>query len=443
MKSNDAWTATITPESRDTRRQRYWQTLILALLIIGYSGYYLCRSDLSVTLPLIVESMAREGMDPSTARLRLGTIASLGVLAYAIGKFASGTLADFLGGRRNFLIGMGGAVAFTVWFAAGHSVNVLALAWIGNRFIQSLGWAGIVKIASKWFPCRRYGTAMALASLSFLFGDAVSRSVLASLIAESFSWRQIFVIAAAVLGIIFVICLFLLRESPVEIGLSEPQVNPSNLFGKDGERHVPENLASLLRPLLSSYVFWAVCILSFGTTLVRETFGLWTPTYFTEAAGFGPAEAAEKSALFPLLGGVSVIVCGWLSDRLGPRSRSALVFVGLVLTALVLLRLGLVPAHGTMAVVLVSLVAFLIIGPYSFLAGAMALDFGGKQGAATASGVVDGIGYFGGVLAGDTIARISMVWGWRGVFLSLAGVSLATSVAAVLYSVQMEKHARN
>src|SRR5215831_13327798 len=165
MKSNGDLAEAIAPDSRSISRERNWQTLILTLLIVGYAGYYLCRSNLSATLPLIIDDMAREGIDPATARLRLGTIASLGVLAYALGKFLSGTLADFLGGKRNFLLGMGGSVAFTIWFSAGYSLPALGIAWIGNRLVQSLGWAGMMKISSKWFPSRRYGTLMALVSL--------------------------------------------------------------------------------------------------------------------------------------------------------------------------------------------------------------------------------------------------------------------------------------
>src|SRR6202035_4827042 len=116
--------------------------------------------------------------------------------------------------------------------------------------------------------------------------------------------------------------------------------------------------------------FWVVCGLSVGATLVREAFGLWTPTYFTQAAGFTPAEAAGKSALFPLAGGLSVLLCGWLSDRLGARGRSAIIFMGLALSGAVLLWLALGTASRASAVILVSAVAFLIIGPYSFLAGA-------------------------------------------------------------------------
>ena len=90
------------------RRMFSWQVLTTSLLLSGYAGYYLCRSDLAVALPLIAAELTARGIHPDLARIRLGTIASAGVLAYALGKFVSGSLADFLGGRRNFLAGMGG-----------------------------------------------------------------------------------------------------------------------------------------------------------------------------------------------------------------------------------------------------------------------------------------------------------------------------------------------
>jgi len=324
-------------------------------------------------------------------------------------------------------------VLFTLWFASAGSLPIFAIAWVGNRLMQSLGWAGIVKITSKWFSYRNYGTVMALVSLSFLFGDALARRFLAVLIAGHLSWREIFVVAAGVLAAILAVCLLLLRESPRQIGLPEPPSNPQNLFGKEGDRPAPERLRSLLRPMLRSPIFWVVCGLSVGTTLVRETFGLWTPTYFTQAAGLTAAEAAEKSALFPLWGGISVLLCGWLSDRLGTRGRAALIFIGLALSGAVLLWLALGTPSRVSAVILVSAVAFLIIGPYSFFAGAISLDFGGKQGASTASGVIDGTGYLGAVLEGDTMARVSVRFGWNGFFVVLAVVALLTSVAAGVY----------
>src|SRR5215831_11555284 len=224
-------------QKRQSSLGLFWQSLTVALLVIGYSGYYLCRSNLSVTLPMVEAELASRGIDPAIARLRLGSIASFGVLAYALSKFVSGSAADFLGGRRNFLLGMAGAVLFTLGFAAsGGSIPVMGLMWIGNRAIQAMGWAGMVKIASRWFSSKTYGTVMAVISLSYLFGDAAARQFMAILIAKGFGWREVFYIAAGTLASIWIVTFFLLKETPVDIGESEPEINPHNLYGQAGEK---------------------------------------------------------------------------------------------------------------------------------------------------------------------------------------------------------------
>jgi OPA family glycerol-3-phosphate transporter-like MFS transporter len=419
----------------DRTAPRSWRVLTVSLLVVGYSGYYLCRSDLSVALPLLIEEMGRRGIPAPDATVHLGSIASLGVLAYAIGKFPSGWLADFLGGRRNFLGGMGGSVLFTVLFGLAGGIPLFTLAWIGNRFVQSLGWAGMIKITSKWFPFSAYGTVMGIISLSFLFGDAASREVMSSLIAHGIGWRGVFYFAAATLAVLLLVNAFLLKETPARLGFVEPPVNPANLFERAGEAPRPESFREFLAAFARSRAFWLVCLLSLGVTLLRETFNLWTPTYFTQAVGLTNADAAQKSALFPLFGGLSVVLAGFLSDRLGPRGRSAIIFYGLSLTTVALLVLALVDFGSSQAgpVWLIALIGFLMIGPYSYFAGAISLDFGARQGSATASGFIDGIGYLGGVLAGGSVASISVKWGWKGAFLALAGVSLLASVAAAIH----------
>jgi OPA family glycerol-3-phosphate transporter-like MFS transporter len=415
-----------------------WQSLTLALLVIGYSGYYLCRSNLSVTMPLIAAEMTTRGITANAARIALGSIASFGVFAYAIGKFPSGWLADLLGGRRNFLFGMAGAIAFTLFFAASGTIPFFTLAWMGNRLVQSLGWAGAVKITAKWFSFRRYGSVMAIMSLSFLFGDAIARQFMGWLIAIGFGWRGVFAVCAAVLTLLLGSCLLLLRESPSAIGQPEPAANPANLFADKSVR-LP-SVRSLLATLASSSAFRLACILSLGLTIVKETFSLWTPTYFVQATGMTPAAAAGNSAVFPLLGGVSVLLCGWLSDRLGRKGRAAVILSGLMLAGFTLLALASGTLHGSRlwTVLLVSLVAFLIIGPYSYLAGAISLDFGGKQASGTTSGLIDGIGYLGGIVSGDSMARISVNYGWSGALLVLAVIAFFSSVAALAFLAQQK-----
>src|SRR5262249_14310150 len=156
-----------------------------------------------------------------------------------------------------------------------------------------------------------------------------------------------------------------------------------------------------------------------------ETFNLWTPTYLVQSTGMTAADAAGASALFPLLGGVSVLLCGFLSDRLGRGGRAGLMLGGLALAGVAPLSAGLGagPATRTSALVLVGAVAFLILGPYSFLTGAISLDFGGKEGSGTACGLIDGVGYLGGVISGGGMAQISGRYGWSGAFVLLAVIA--------------------
>jgi sugar phosphate permease len=206
-------------------------------------------------LPLIIADLGSKGLNPDQARIQLGTMVSLGVLAYALGKFLSGGLADFVGGRRNFLLGMAGSIFSTIAFALAGTIPIFTLSWMANRLVQSLGWAGIVKITSKWFSFSTYGTVMGVISLSYLFGDAAARQFMGMLIARGFDWRSVFWAAASVLFVLLVMNLWSLKESPTQIGRPEPPASPWSLFGSRASRSIPSSPKELLAPLFGSSAF--------------------------------------------------------------------------------------------------------------------------------------------------------------------------------------------
>jgi len=469
--SNPPAPGQIEPAQPGSKRFTAWHAGTALLLALGYSGYYFCRSDLSVVLPVLIRDLAQHGITPNEAQIKLGFMASVGTVAYAFGKFFSGALADTGGGRRSFLGGMAGSIFFTVIFAMSGGFPLFTLAWIGNRLFQSLGWAALVRVSSRWFSYSTYGSVMAVVSLSFLFGDAGCRWMMSQLMAHGVGWRGVFFFASGALAVLMLTCLLLLREAPEERGLPAPEVNPRNVYAdedwarEDGAREArarearahedraaaketggsePVGLGAILRPLLLSFPFWMVCVLAFGTTMLRETFNLWTPTYFVQFAGLTPSAAASRSALFPLCGGISVLLGGFLSDRLGPNGRNILVVIGMSGCTACLVLMGRIPDHsGQWApTILVALVGFMLLGPYSYLAGAMSLDFGGKHGSATAAGIIDGFGYMAGWLSGDTVARIAVDFGWRRAFLSLAVVSLLTAIVAMVLAAHQRRAPR-
>lgn len=60
----------------------------------------------------------------------------------------------------------------------------------------------------------------------------------------------------------------------------------------------------------------------------------------------------------------------------------------------------------------------------------MALDFGGKAAGAVASGIIDGVGYFGAVFAGVGGAKLAVTIGWTGLFATLAAIATAGAIGA-------------
>jgi OPA family glycerol-3-phosphate transporter-like MFS transporter len=417
------------------RSLRLQQGQVVALLFAGYGALYFCRADLSVGAPLIIDQLSRRGMSHDEAIVRIGTISSLGVLAYALGKLFLGGLGDYWGGRISFLIGLAGATIFTLLFAAGGTVPIFMAAWFGNRLTQSIAWAGLIKVSSKWFDYSSYGMILGILSLSYLVGDATARQTMGVLIRHGFAWQTLFGYAAAVTGMLFAANWFLLRESRAERGFAEARTNPLSLFAS-AESRAP-SLRALLGPLLRSRAFVLVCLLSLGCTIIRETFNIWTPVYLRDYLGYSTGTAAGTSAIFPAVGAVSVLLSGWLSDRLGANGRALILLVGLVASTGALLILTTFRSgthHPLLPLVTIGIVAFCLLGPYSYLGGAFALDFGGKQASAVTSGIIDGVGYLGAVAAGDSVGRVSVALGWQGVFVALAAVSaLAAAGAGTLY----------
>ena len=417
------------------RSLRVGQARTVALLFAGYAACYYCRSDLSVATPLLAEELGKRGVSHAEALVRLGSISSFGVLAYAFGKFFLTGLGDYWGGRRNFLIGVGGAALFSVLFGLSGTLPLFTLTWVGNRLTQSIGWAGLIKVSSKWFNYTSYGSIIGILSISYLVGDALARQQMGMLIEHGFGWRALFIFAAAVAALTLAASFIWLRESRVDEGHPPATPNPLNLFAQT--EAPPASVWALLKPLLRSHAFLLVCLLSFGCTIIRETFNTWNPQYLRDQLGFSMSRSATVSAIFPAVGVLSVLGAGWLSDRLGLNGRALLMFLGLSGTAAALLVLmGVHPGatNTVFPVIIIGIIAFCLLGPYSYLGGAFALDFGGKQASAASSGLIDGVGYLGGALAGDTVARLERAYGWEGVFVALAVVSaVAALCAGVLY----------
>lgn len=426
------------PEITDART-RTWQRITLATLFVGYGGYYICRSNLSVATPLIL----REFADAGITKTEIGVITSIGMVFYSIGKVTNGLLADFLGGRGLFLLGMAASVVCTVLFGAASGIALFTVAWAANRYVQSVGWGALVKVTSRWYSVSVHATVMGILCMSYMLGDSFARYYLGFFIKQELGWRAVFFIAAASLGLIAIVSIWTLKSSPREIGGVEPPTNPENVFGSGGESPKPDGILELLLPLVKSVDFWLICLMNAGLTLIRETFNFWMPTYLTEVGGLSEGVAAQRTMIFPLVGAASALITGTLSDRIkGKRGRVVLPALSVLTASLWLLSVLPLNGQPLLAIALICVVFFLMIGPYSLLSGVMALDLGGKRGSSTAVGFIDSAGYLGGSVSGYGIGAVAENRGWPAAFAVLAASAAFTALAAALFWARQEWGAR-
>lgn len=419
-------------------RLRRWQGITIATLLVGYTGYYICRSNFSVSVPLL----EAEGYSKTS----LGWISTLGVWLYALGKITNGILADYLGGRLLFILGMVASAACTAAFGLSSSLTVFGLLWCINRYVQSMGWVALVKVSSRWFPVGFHATIMGILSTSYLAGDALARLYLGSLIELGSGWRGVFFAASATLGGIAFVSLFTLRSSPQSIGEREPLANPGNVYGEKGNEPEAHSFVELLMPLLRNPIFWLVCAMNIGLTLIRESFNFWGSTFLKEGVGMSTGQAAIKSLAFPLTGAVASVLGGLLCDRLKGRYGWVIVpCLVLLVGVFLLMTTQSVQGMEFLAIALICAVAFFTLMPYTLFSGVMALDLGAKKGSSTASGIIDSVGYFGGSLSGVGVGAIAQHYGWTAVMKSFVGVTAMTLGIALVYLLlhkpSTEKHA--
>ena len=386
--------------------------VLLATVVVGYIGVYLCRKNLSVAIPMIQTAFG-------VNKARTGDIISYSAAAYAAGKFLFGPIIDRFGGRICLLLVMAGVAVFGGLGAFAGSIPMLALCYSANRFCGSAGWGSIVKQTPGWFPRRHWSLAMAFLSLSYVFGGVVSL-VLAGKIAawSGDNWRMVMGLPSLALLALLVVMWRILPCDRHAV--------------REGRRAAGTNgfnFAYMVR-LIKLPQLWIVCGMAFALYILRETFNDWTVDFFKTEGGAAMSSqvAALLSTPFDAAGAVGIVALGWMFDRLTGRRR-AIVLCGMLalLAALVyglpsLYRLGLWQVETT-----IGLIGFLSYGPYSLLAGVLAVEIGGRNGVGTVAGMVDSSGYVATVFAGHYFGRLLDYGGYRLGFHVLAFVTLTAA----------------
>lgn len=424
----------------DNQRLLRWRTSTFWVMLIGYVGYYLCRGNLAAAFPLLEQEFG-------FSNTQLGLIASLSEMAYAAGKFINGPLADRIGGRRIFLVGMAGAIFWNVVFALSTSLSIFIVVWCCCRYFLSMGWGGLTKTIGNWYPSGRNGTVMGLISVNFQFGGVAATLFAGFLVAQGVPWQGIFIYPAMVLSLILIWSYFASRSSPSKV-IAGARVSESltakNQLADYGDDDKPA-VRTILKTLLSLSIYRQLIAFSFLTTLLRSVFLFWTPKFLFDI-GLGASTAILQSAIFPLFGVLGTVFIGWYTDHYaknGDRARMMWIMLAVLIGCLWAISVLSAAESPNFNLILFFLGAcgFFLLGPYSMSSGCLTLDIAGAKGAGSCTGILDGIGYIGGAIAAFSAGIMSDYLGWSQVFLVLSGFAAVSCFSAWVMSRGFQKMA--
>jgi MFS transporter, OPA family, glycerol-3-phosphate transporter len=310
---------------------------------------------------------------------------------------------------------MTGSIISSVFFGLSSGFAFLVLAAALNRFFQSGGWVSLVQVVARWFPPGRHGAVMGALSTSYELGNVGSLLLCGYIVKRGFGWRALFFINPAIFALVGIFVLFVLRGEP-PVGANPPATNPDDDLP-------PMRFREAFPHLAKKSAFWSAVALSVLLTFVRTGFLTWTPTYLTEiarASGAGEGSVSTsiaKSAIFPATGVVAALVVGRLTDYFGPGKRAPVLVVSLALHVVAVLFLAHAGIHDTtVAMFAIGACGLFLLGPYSLMAGVLALDVAGKRAAATAAGIIDGAGYLGASFVGIVLGGVAQRYGWPAAF---------------------------
>lgn len=404
-------------DSTEERRAKALRARVFSLTWLSYASYYLTRKNFGV-----VKSRIESEVGVSMGML--GVIDTVYLAAYAVGQFVNGALGDRLGARRMIAAGMLVSAAMSWLFGASSAAGLFLLAFGVNGLAQATGWPNNVKAMAWWFGKSSRGWVMGVWCTCYQVGGLVATALGTWLLVHR-GWRAAFFVPGVWVAIVGAAVLFFLVERPQDRGL--PAVDPE-VPAADGTPAPRAGFGTVVR----MPAVWLLGGSYFGLKLIRYSLLFWLPYYLHRKLGYDEGTAGYLSTAFEVGGIVGAVATGWVSDRWFPdrRVRLAAPMVLALAGALLLYRafgdVGMAANALSMA-----LVGFLLFGPDALISGAAAQDLGGGASAASAAGIINGIGSVGAVLQGVVTTRVSTAWGWEALFLVFVGLAVLSALLLV------------
>jgi MFS family permease len=319
---------------------------------------YMSRQVLNAVFPLL---KAAWGLSDT----QLGSLSSVVALMVGVLTFPLSVLADRWGRVKSLVLmaalwslaTLGCAVATNY----GEMLAARALVGLGEAAYGSVGIALILSIFPAHLRSTLTGAFMAGGAFGSVFGMAAG-----GFVAVHFGWRWSFG-AMALFGVLLVIAYWLI-VSEKRIAASRESA-PARQPRADS---IGASLRALMKGLFSSVSVVCAYVGSGFQLFIMGAVIAWMPSFLNRYYGLPADKAGAGAAVFVLLGGIGMVVCGIVTDRIckSTPSRKWTTAIAYSLISFVLLAVGFHLNAGPLQLVLLG-AGILVVAGTSGPAGAM------------------------------------------------------------------------
>lgn len=290
--------------------------LLLTLLIA-----FLDRVNISV---LVADNEFLTYMGIQDNPVQMGLLMTVFLIPYGFSNVFLSPLGDIYGPRKAM------SLSILMWAIAtmmGGLATTFVMMLISRVVLgvgEGLHWPMQSKYIKNWFPPSERGKANSLWLLGLMLGPALAMPFFTWLV-HYYGWKLSFL----VLVLFSVLPLILLWWFTTDHPFQSKCVNAQELSliesGLQAERQSEqsmdeESLWDSMKIFILNYRFWLVVIWYCCQASVFWGTMAWLPSYLKVARGFSWAAMGAWSAFPYILGAVSLLIFGWLSDKIGRRA---------------------------------------------------------------------------------------------------------------------------
>ncbi|WP_084247558.1 MFS transporter [Gordonia hydrophobica] len=307
-------------------QRRIYPWVVAALAFALLLSDYMSRQVLSAVFPML-----KGEWDLSDSQL--ASLTSIVALMVGLLTFPLSVIADRFGRVRSLVIMAVVWSVATLMCALAASYEHMLIArffvGVGEAAYGSVGIAVVLSVFSPRLHSSLSGAFMAGGSFGSVVGVA-----LGGVIAVHLGWRWSFT-AMAVLGLILA-ALF-------RAVVTEKRLDRYAVRDESSAVAAAANVAKIRVPistLFTNSAVWCAYIAGGLQMFTAAVLLSWTPSFFNRYYGLEPASAAGVAALFVLLVGTGMVVCGVITDRASRNNPSNKWLSAVAFCAIALVCLG-------------------------------------------------------------------------------------------------------